>query len=70
MSGKLLMFAKLLLKSFIHDIIENFCFPQKQIVNLYRKYLIDKVEIFHILPDTDSTALKFIFISDPNSDLP
>ena len=70
MSGKLLMFAKLLLKIFIHDIIENFCFPQKQIVNLYRKYLIDKVEIFHILPDTDSTALKFIFISDPNSDLP
>ena len=29
MSGKLL-FAKLLLKSFIYDIIENFCFPQKK----------------------------------------
>ena len=28
-----------------------------------------KVEIFHILTDTDSTALKFIFISDPNSEL-
>ena len=64
------MFAKLSLKSFIYDIIETFCFPQKGIVNLYRKYLIEKVEIFHILTDTDSTALKFIFISDPNSDLP
>ena len=32
--------------------------------------MIEKVEIFHILTDTDSTALKFIFISDPNSDLP
>ena len=70
MSGKLLMFAKLSLKSFIYDIIETFCFPQKGIVNLYRKYLIEKVEIFHILTDTDSTALKFIFISDPNNDLP
>ena len=32
--------------------------------------MIEKVEIFHILTDTDITALKFIFISDPNSDLP
>ena len=70
MSGKLLMFAKLSLKSLIYGIIETFCFSQKQIVNLCRKYLIEKVEIFHILTDTDSNALKFIFISDPNSDLP
>ena len=70
MSGKLLMFAKLSLKSLIYGIIETFCFPQKEIVNLRRKYLIEKVEIFHILTDTDITALKFIFISDPNSDLP
>ena len=70
MSSKLLTLAKLSLKSFIYDIIETFCFPQKEIVNLYRKYLIEKVEIFHILTGTDSTALKFIFFSDPNSDLP
>ena len=43
MSGKLPMFAKLSLKSFIY-IIETFCFQQKEIVNLYRKYLIEKVE--------------------------
>ena len=34
MSGKLLMFKKLSLKSFIYDIIETFCFSQKEIVNL------------------------------------
>ena len=26
------------------------------------------MEIFHVLIDTDSTSLKFIFISDPNSE--
>ena len=52
MSGKLLMFAKLSLKSFIYDIIETFCFSQKEIVNLYRKYLIEKVELFHKQTDT------------------
>ena len=31
---------------------------------------MEKVETFHVLTDTDSTALKFIFISDPNSGIP
>ena len=70
MSGKLLMFAKLSLKSFIYDLTETFCFTQKKITDLHKKYLIEKVEIFHILTDTDSIVLKFIFISDRNSDLP
>ena len=70
MSGKLLMFAKLSLKSFIYDLIETFCFPQKQLADLYKKYLIEKVEIFYILTDTDSTALEFIFISDLSIDVP
>ena len=39
------------------------------VADIYKKYLIEKVEIFHILTDTDSTALNFIFISDPNSDV-
>ena len=37
---------------------------------MYKKYLIEQVEILHILTNTDSTAIQFIFISDPNSDLP
>ena len=37
---------------------------------MYKKYLIEQVKILHILTDTDSTAIQFTFISDPNSDLP
>ena len=70
MSGKLLMFAKLSLKSFIYEIIETFCFPKENVKKIYDKYKMEKVEIFHVLTDTDSTALKFIFISDPNSEIP
>ena len=40
--------------------METLCFPQKEIVELYKKYLIEKVEILHVLTDTDSTALQFI----------
>ena len=64
------MFATLSLKSFIYNLLDNFCFPQKETSELCKKYLIEKVEIFHMLTDTDSTALKFIFLSDPNSDKP
>ena len=70
MSGKLLMFAKLSLKNFIYEITETFCFPKENVKKIYDKYKIEKVEIFHILTDTDSTALKFMFISDPNSEIP
>ena len=41
MSRKLLMFIKLSLKSFIYDLVETFCFPQKEIAELYKKYLIE-----------------------------
>ena len=68
MLGKLLMFTKQYLKSFISDLLENFCFPQKKIIDLNKKYLMEKVEFFHILADMDSPVLKFIFISHPNSD--
>ena len=69
MLEKLLIFAKPSLKSFIYDLIETFCLQQKEIVELYKKYLIEQVEILHILIDTD-TAIQFIFISDTNNDLP
>ena len=70
MSGKLLMFAKLSLKSFIYEISEIFCFQKKNITKIYKKYMIEKVEIFHVRADTDSTSLRLIFISDPICDIP
>ena len=70
MLGKPPMFAKLSLKSFIYDIAETFCFPDETVAEIYQKSLIEKVFVYHILTDTDSTAIQFIFISDPNSDFP
>ena len=62
MSGKLLMFAKLSLKSFIYDVLETFCFPDENTKEIWnREYGIERVKTFHVLTDTDSTALKFIF---------
>ena len=58
------------MKSFICDIIETFCFPDKSTVEVSKKYKIEKVEIFNVLADTDSASLKFMFISDPNSEVP
>ena len=69
MSGKLLMFAKLSLKSFIYALVETFYFPSQLVLDIYKKYKIEKVERNHVLTDTDNTALQFIIISDPNSDL-
>ena len=36
MSGKLLMFAKLSLKSFIYDVAETFCFPDQTVTETYK----------------------------------
>ena len=54
MSGKLLMFAKLSLKSFVYKVVETFCFQKKHVKKIYEKYKIERVEIFYILTDTDS----------------
>ena len=64
------MLAKLYLKSFIYDLVETFYFPSRLVLDIYKKYKMEKIEINHILKDTDSTALQFIIISNPNSDTP
>ena len=69
-SGKLLMFAKLFLKSFIYDLSEVFCFPDKTVAEIYKKYLIEKVLVYHVMTDTEITELQFTFISKPKRDLP
>ena len=65
MSGKLLMFAKLSLKSFIYSLAELLMFPEENEVvqQVYNKYLIEKILVYHILTDTDSTSIQFIAIS-------
>ena len=60
MSGKLLMFAKRYLKRFIYALVETFYFLSQLVLDIYKKYKIEKIEI----------ALQFIIISDPESDVP
>ena len=60
--GKMLMFAKLSLKSFVYDMIDVFCFPNNEIQEIYDYYRIEKCFLYQNLTDTDSTSLFFIFI--------
>lgn len=41
--GKMLMFAKLSLMSFIYELVETFCFPNEKVKTIFDKYLIEKV---------------------------
>ena len=63
------MFAKLSLMSFIYEMLETFCFPDEKVQKIFDKCLMEKVYICHVLTDTDSTCLQFLFISDPKSDI-
>ena len=70
MSGKLLMFATRFLKSLIYDIAETFCFPDQTIAEIYKKISNRASSNLSHTNYTDSAALQFPFISDPNRDLP
>ena len=68
--GKMLMFAKLSIKSFVYDIIDVFCFPDETIREIYNKYQIEKCYLYQNLTDTDSTSVFFVFICELESVLP
>ena len=60
--GKMLMFPKLSLKSFVYDMIDVFCFPDNETQQIYDYYQIAKCFLYQNLTDTDSTSLCFTFI--------
>ena len=70
MSGKILMLAKLSLKSFVYTLSEIFCFPDEVVKRIYEIYSIEKIICYHVLTDTYSTSLQFLIISDPASNIP
>ena len=73
MFGKLLMFAKLSLKSFIYSLVELLLhFPEENpiVAEIYRKYDIDEVLCYQVLTDTDSTSIQFIIVSDAATSYP
>ena len=62
MKGKMLMFAKTSLQSFLYDMIDLFCFPDQVVQEIYKKYCIEKCFLYQNLTDTDSISLSFVFI--------
>ena len=64
MSGILLMFPRLSLKSLFCDRLETFCFSDENTKEISKKYGIERVEILLVLTDTDSAALKlYLFLT-------
>ena len=72
MSGKLLMFAKLSLKSFIYSLVELLHFPEENPVvsSINEKYKIEQILCYQVLTDTDSTSIQFIMVSELDSSYP
>ena len=66
LSGKMLMFAKVSIKSFVYDMIDVFMFPDEVVKKIYEKYDIEECYVFQCLTDTDSTSLNIIFICGDN----
>ena len=64
MKGKMLIFAKTSLQSFVYHMIDVFCFRDHAVQEIYKKYQIEKCCMYQNLNDTDSTSLFFIFICD------
>ena len=60
--GKMLMFAKVSLESFVYDLTEIFFFPNEWTKEIYNYYMIDRIFPYSIITDADSICIFFIFI--------
>ena len=60
LSGKMLMFSKVSIKSFLYDLIDVFMSPNQEIREIYQKYQVEKCYLYQNLTDTDSTSVFFV----------
>ena len=60
LSGKMLMFSKVSIKSFVYDLIDIFIFPNQEIQKIYQKYQVEKCYLYQNLTDTDSTSVFLV----------
>ena len=67
LNGKMLMFSKVSIKSFVYDLIDIFMLPNSEVQKIYTKYKINSCYLDQNLTDTDSTSMFFVFISDLDS---
>ena len=42
LNGKMLMFSKVSIKSFVYDLIDVFMFPNQETQQIYQKYEVEK----------------------------
>ena len=61
LNGKMLMFSKVYIKSFVYDLIDTFMFPDETTEEIYDKYNINKCYLHQTLTDTDSPLIFFYF---------
>ena len=64
LNGKMLMFSKTWIQSFVYDLIDIFMFPTDDVKEIYCKNKIQKCFLYQNLTDTNSTFLSFVFIRD------
>ena len=62
MNGKMLMFCKTSIQSFVYDLIDVFMYPNDEISKTYDKYEIQRCFLYQNLTDADSTPIFFVFI--------
>ena len=63
MNGKMLIFCKTSIQSFVYDLIDVFMYPNDDISKVYDKYESQKKKIlYQTLTDTDRTSILFVFI--------
>ena len=67
LNGKMLMFSKVSIKSFVYDLIDIFMFPTPKILKIYHEYDIDYCYLYQNLTDTDTTSMFFVFLYNLNS---
>ena len=61
--SKMLMFSKISLKALVYDLIDTFCFQSEEVQEIYVRNDIIKCFLYLIFTDTDSCAIKFLFIN-------
>ena len=64
LNGKMLMFSKLSIKSFVYDLIDVFMFPNQEIKKIYVIDKINRCYLYQNLTNTDSASVFFAFICD------
>ena len=62
LNGKMLMFSKVSIKSFVYDLIDVLMFPNQEIQEIYRQYQVNKCYLYQNLTDTDSTSMFFLYV--------